>query len=635
MPFRFWFQAPRRVLVLFLAITVVPAVGLGWLGWWTLKQNRALDKQRDVEGLELLADRVSGALDRALADLQARLDSPAASLPEDTILLSAGPEDLEATPAGLLLYYPVAPTGTESPSVRFAAADDLELRRRDPAAAIALLRKQVENGDASVRAGALLRLGRNEKKLGHQAEALAAYAKLERLGQATVEGLPAEMAAREARCRLYEQTSRMKELAAEAAALHAGLRAGRWRIARATWQFHVDEAARWMSPRDPVPVDTDQLALAAALEWVCQRWQADRNSSGRQFLTLEGRPVMVVWMATTAKLHAAAAGPRAVNAALNPVARDPGVTIAFSDATGLPVIGRPAIRPSVQVVRTAAASGLPWTLQVARTSPAPPSAQSRFLVAGGAMLALLLVGGGYFVFRAMAREIAVAQLQSDFVSAVSHEFRSPLTSIRQLSHLLASGRVPADDQLGRVYGALVRESERLHTLVESVLDFGRMEAGSLRYRLEPLEPVPLVTEVTDAFRLNPVALGYDIQLRAEPGLPRVAADREALGRALWNLLDNAVKYSPENKDIVAEVAGEDSGVAIRVRDRGIGIPSSQHREVFKKFVRGNPASAVKGTGIGLAMVEHIVRGHRGRILLDSEPGKGSMFTIWLPAERRP
>ena len=635
MPFRFWFQAPRRVLLLFVTITLVPAAALGWLGWWTFKQNRALDRQREVEGLELVADRISAAFDRALDDLKRYLDSPPTRIPEDTILLSADPEELEATPAGRLVYYPVAPAGVELPSVGFAAADELELRRQDPAAAIVVLRKQVDSGDASVRAGALLRLGRNEKKLGHHAEALQAYSELERLGQVRVDGLPAEMAAREARCRLYEQTGRMKELAFEAAALHAGLLAGRWRIARATWQFHVDEAARWMSPRDPAPIDADQLALAAAVEWVYQRWQADRNSSGRQLLTLEGQPVMVVWRTTATKLGAAAAGPRAVNAALDTVVHDPGVSVVLSDTAGLPVLGRPAGHPRVQVVRMAAVSGLPWALQVARTDPASPSAQSRFLAAGVAVLALLLVGGSYFVFRAMIREMAVAQLQSDFVSAVSHEFRSPLTSIRQLSHLLASGRVPDDDQRGRVYGALVRESERLHTLVESLLDFGRMEAGSLRYRLEPLDPVSLVTEMTEAFRLNPAALGYDIQLRAEPGLPRVAADREALSRALWNLLDNAVKYSPENKDIVAEVAGEDSGVAIRVQDRGIGIPSSQHREVFKKFVRGNPASAIKGTGVGLAMVEHIVQGHRGRIVLESEPGKGSTFTIWLPAERRP
>jgi signal transduction histidine kinase len=390
-----------------------------------------------------------------------------------------------------------------------------------------------------------------------------------------------------------------------------------------------------MSPPEPAPVDGSQLALAAAAGWVYQRCQTERDSSGRQFLALDGLPVMVAWKATASTLRAAVAGPRAVHSALNAVPRDPGVSIALSDAAGLAVLGRPASRPRVQVVRTAAESGLPWTLHVARTDPAPPSAQSRFLAAGGAILALLLVGGGYFVFRAIAREMAVAQLQSDFVSAVSHEFRSPLTSIRQLSHLLASDRVPGEDQRGRVHGALVRESERLHTLVEALLDFGRMEAGSLRYRLEPLDPVPLVTEVTEAFRLNPAATGCNIQLRAEPGLPRVAADREALGRAVWNLLDNAVKYSPQNKDILAEVAGQGSGVAIRVRDQGLGIPASQRKAIFKKFVRGNPGSAVIGTGIGLAMVEHIVRGHRGRVLLDSEPGKGSTFTIWLPAERRP
>ncbi|MDP3001143.1 MAG: HAMP domain-containing sensor histidine kinase, partial [Bryobacterales bacterium] len=488
--------------------------------------------------------------------------------------------------------------------------------------------------DPSVRAAALLRLGRIEKKLGHFEAALAAYSELARLGETRVEGLPAEMAAREARCRLYEQAGRVKELAGESAALDAGLRQGRWRIARATWQFYAEEAARWMSGPAPAPVDPNQLALAAAAEWVYQRWQVDRDSSGHQFLTLEDRPVMVVWKATASKLRAVVAGPRVVQSALDSVARDPGVSIAFSDAAGLAVLGRPATRPRVQVVRVAAATGLPWTLQVARTDPAAPSAQSRFLAAGGAILVLLLVSGGYFVFRAMAREMAVARLQSDFVSAVSHEFRSPLTSIRQLSHLLASDRVPDDDQRGRVYGALVRESERLHTLVEALLDFGRMEAGSVRYRLEPLDPVQLVTEVTEAFRLNPAAAGYNIHLRAEPGLPRVAADREALCRALWNLLDNAVKYSPENKDIHAEVAGHDDGVAIRVRDQGLGIPASQRKAIFMKFVRGDPASAVKGTGIGLAMVEHIVRGHRGTILLASDPGAGSTFTILLPAEKR-
>ncbi len=633
MPFRFWFQAPRRVLIFFLAITVVPAAALGCLGWWTFKQSRALDRQREMEGLELLADRVSGALERALTDLQRQIDSPAASFREDTILLSAGPMGLETSPAGRLVYYPVTPAAAEPPSAHFAAAEELELRRQDPAAAIALLRKQVKSSDASVRAGALLRLGRNERKLGHHTEILAAYSELVKLGDVRVEGLPAEMAAHEARCRFYEQAGRMKELAAEAAALHAGLQAGRWRIARATWQFHIEEAARWMSPSEPVPVDGDRLAVAAAAEWLYQQWQAEPGSSGHQFLNLEGRPVMVAWKNTTSRLRGAVASPRAVCSALNSAVQDPGVSIALSDAAGLPVLGGLPTHPRARVTRVAAVSGLPWTLHVSRTDPAPPSAQSRFLVAGGAMLALLLAGGGYFVFRAMAREMAVAQLQSDFVSAVSHELRSPLTSTRQLSHMLASDRISGEDQRARVFAALVRESERLHTLVESLLDFGRMEGGTMLYRLEPLDPAKLAAEVTEGFRQNPAALGYNIQLRAEPGLPGVAADKEALSRALWNLLDNAVKYSPENKEIFAEVSRQDSGVTIRVRDRSVGIPRTQHKEIFKKFVRGDPASSAKGTGIGLAMVEHIVGGHRGKILLDSEPGKGSTFTIWLPAGR--
>ena len=142
-----------------------------------------------------------------------------------------------------------------------------------------------------------------------------------------MEGLPAEMAAREARCRLYEQTGRVKELAGEAAALDAGLRQGRWRIARATWQFHIEEAARWMSEPAPASVDPDQLALAAAAEWGYQRWQVDRDSSGHQFLTLEDRPVMVAWKATAAKLRAVVAGPRVVQSALDSVARDLGDSI--------------------------------------------------------------------------------------------------------------------------------------------------------------------------------------------------------------------------------------------------------------------------------------------------------------------
>ncbi len=117
--------------------------------------------------------------------------------------------------------------------------------------------------------------------------------------------------------------------------------------------------------------------------------------------------------------------------------------------------------------------------------------------------------------------------------------------------------------------------------------------------------------------------------------PHIRADREALGLALWNLLDNAVKYSPECRTVWVEMMREGNRLAIHVRDRGMGIPTSEQKEIFKKFVRGEGSrtSGIKGTGIGLAMAWHVVEAHEGEIRLESKPGHGSTFTILLPLEK--
>jgi two-component system, OmpR family, phosphate regulon sensor histidine kinase PhoR len=114
-------------------------------------------------------------------------------------------------------------------------------------------------------------------------------------------------------------------------------------------------------------------------------------------------------------------------------------------------------------------------------------------------------------------------------------------------------------------------------------------------------------------------------------LPSIAGDREALAEALWNLLDNAVKYSPGSESVQVEVSRQGGWIAIRVRDQGVGIPKSEHKRIFRKFVRGASAGSgqVRGAGIGLSMVEHIVRAHRGKVVLESEAGKGSTFTLLL------
>jgi signal transduction histidine kinase len=198
--------------------------------------------------------------------------------------------------------------------------------------------------------------------------------------------------------------------------------------------------------------------------------------------------------------------------------------------------------------------------------------------------------------------------------------------------------VTAEDRRETYYRALARQTERLHRLVESLLDFGRMEAGTSPYRLEPLDACALIRSVVEEFQQDSAANGYRVELQVD-GLdaapPTIAGDREALTHAVWNLLDNAVKYSPECRTVWVEVERTGSRLAIRVRDRGLGVPRHEHADIFRRFVRGADAKTqgIKGTGIGLAMVRHIVSAHGGDVLVASEPGAGSTFTIILPSVR--
>jgi two-component system phosphate regulon sensor histidine kinase PhoR len=169
--------------------------------------------------------------------------------------------------------------------------------------------------------------------------------------------------------------------------------------------------------------------------------------------------------------------------------------------------------------------------------------------------------------------------------------------------------------------------------VESLLDFGRMEAGARRYNFEPRNCTELVGRVVEEFRAAAPASGYDVEFQGN-GNALIEADGDALGRAVWNLLDNAVKYSPDHHTIVVQLHRNGGDVRIDVRDHGIGIPTGERPIIFVKFQRGEQARTrgIKGTGIGLTMVEEIVKAHHGRVEVQSEPGKGSTFTIVLPVK---
>jgi signal transduction histidine kinase len=230
----------------------------------------------------------------------------------------------------------------------------------------------------------------------------------------------------------------------------------------------------------------------------------------------------------------------------------------------------------------------------------------------------------------------VSRLQSEFVATVSHEFRSPLTAMRQLSEILALGRVPSEERRQKYYDTLVAETRRLQRLVETVLNFGRMEDGARRYRFEETDAGDVVEGVVSEFAPELAASGRRIEVSRPSGPCPVQADPEAIALAVRNLLDNALKYSPDEPAVFVSWGREDDAVAIRVRDEGMGIPAGEQRMIFQKFVRGRAAIAanVKGTGVGLAMVRHIVRAHGGDIRVASAPGEGSTFTMRLPARQR-
>jgi signal transduction histidine kinase len=258
---------------------------------------------------------------------------------------------------------------------------------------------------------------------------------------------------------------------------------------------------------------------------------------------------------------------------------------------------------------------------------------------GLAAIVLLLAGGSYFLWRVIERELAVARLQADFVAAVSHEFRTPLTSLRHITELLVEDDgMPAGPEQERrksFYSALGRNTERLHRLVESLLDFSRMETGRKPWHLEPMDAGVLTAEVASEFQKEVEARGVHVEVAVDNAVAlRLRADADALSHALWNLLDNAVKYSPLRNAVRVSVGRNDRAIVIAVKDEGLGIPAHEQRQIFRKFVRGEKASelGIKGAGLGLAMVSHIVEAHGGSVELESQEGKGSTFRLVLPAE---
>jgi len=281
------------------------------------------------------------------------------------------------------------------------------------------------------------------------------------------------------------------------------------------------------------------------------------------------------------------------------------------------------------------------------------------------LIAGILIFGLILTVRIVAHELELAKMKSDFVSAISHEFKSPLTSIRQLAEMLQTGRIPSEERRQQYYDVLLEQSERLSLLTDNILNFAKMEEGIKEFKFEKVNINALlediVSTIQDRVRHEGYVIqtkfekslpsimgdsaastiqdrvrheGYVIQTKFEKSLPSIMGDSAAITQAIANLIDNAIKFSGESRKIIVSSFTDDKYLVVAVQDFGLGIRKEEIDKVFERFYRGGDelTRIVKGSGLGLTLVKQIVEVHHGTVHVESELGRGSTFSISLPLQ---
>lgn len=607
-----------------IVTTLIVTTALVWAGWRLLDQQDALDEQRARGQADAAAEAVAAGIRGKLAEAGERLSgwvsNPSMPVPliDGAIVAGLRTNGIEVSPAGGLPFVPIEVAAGRR-DARFETLEAAEFGG-DPQRARAGYLALAGHHDPGVRAGALLRLARTQRQLRDLHGALVSYRRLAHLGGERAADLPAELAGLIGQRSMHLALADAQEADIVAERIRRGLDGGRWLLARGPAELY----------RETFPEPRPQSwILANALSDVWREGGGTVTPRGQRVFAAAagGASVLVMWRSNGDASAALAASvdhfftlPASASTAWQLV-----------DPEGRIIAGRtPA--SSRSVVRIIGNSEYPWTLHTWVESPAEANRSRAILLTMMAATLSFVWAASYFMAKGIRREAAAARLQSDFVAAVSHEFRSPLTAVRQLAEMLDGERVASDERRHIYYKTLSAEAARLQRLIETLLDFGRIEAGG-RYRFSELDAAALVREVVREIAPQARQSGKAIELDgAEDAIP-IRADHSALGVALRNLIDNAIKYSPGEPTVRVQCRKDRDRAAICVIDTGVGIPRSEQQAIFRKFVRGRTAidANIKGTGVGLAVVHQIVAAHGGEVLLHSDPGRGSTFTVLLPA----
>ncbi len=320
-----------------------------------------------------------------------------------------------------------------------------------------------------------------------------------------------------------------------------------------------------------------------------------------------------------------------------------GDCVALLDDTARPLaLSHPGFRAAWKrpFVATEIGESLPhWEAAVYLADPArlTRSAQALKLTLGLviAILVLAIGLGGWLIVADLNRQLTLARQKTDFVSNVSHELKTPLTSIRMFSELLAEGRV-ADPAKQRAYlDIITAEAARLTRLINNVLDFARIERGEKKYKFQKCDLGRVAGETAAGYRPHLEAGGFQFDCELPDSPTFVNGDADALAQVIVNLLSNGEKYSGSRKEIVLRVRQQSSPlphVEVQVLDRGLGVPKGREEKIFEKFYRAHDSlsSGIQGSGLGLTLARQIARAHGGEVVYETRPGGGSCFSLRLP-----
>ena len=325
------------------------------------------------------------------------------------------------------------------------------------------------------------------------------------------------------------------------------------------------------------------------------------------------------------------------------LAVDADVFVEMLDDTAKPVaLSRPGFQTNWKhpFVATEIGEALPhWEVALYLLDPAKLGRTARTIkLTLGLLIAALLIAmvvGSWLIVNDLNRQVTLARQKTDFVSNVSHELKTPLTSIRMFSELLAEGRVTDEAKRRSYLHIITAEAARLTRLINNVLDFARLERGEKKYDFQDCDLANLVRETAESYRphLENNNFALDCRFSAEP-LP-VRGDGDALAQVLVNLLSNAEKYSNGQKQIEVRTARHGTPLPyaeVQVLDRGSGVPQGCEEKIFEKFYRAHDSlsSGIQGSGLGLTLARQIARAHGGDVVYEPREGGGSCFALRLP-----